>query len=166
MNSTSAIHGVVRIELDKTVTSTSSPDIHWRCLHTFDERHNHHEHAIFAPKHILDQLQFKEYKPVKQKSSTFNDVELLVCGVTISADFDYTPGTPDVLYMPNGDPGEPGTPDEVTINSVYVGSEDMLDYLTESFKAVVVEKALDHARACYDDMGQEEYDAERAAQGD
>ena len=26
--------------------------------------------------------------------------------------FDYSPGTPDVLYLSNGDPGEPGTPEE------------------------------------------------------
>lgn len=26
--------------------------------------------------------------------------------------FDYSPGTPDVLYLPNGDPGYPGTPEE------------------------------------------------------
>jgi hypothetical protein len=32
--------------------------------------------------------------------------------------FDYYPGTPDVMYLSNGDPGYPGDPDEANITSV------------------------------------------------
>jgi hypothetical protein len=32
--------------------------------------------------------------------------------------FTYSPGTPDVWYMPNGDPGYPGEPPEVDIDTV------------------------------------------------
>jgi len=34
--------------------------------------------------------------------------------------FDYTPGTPDVMYLPNGDPGYPGDPDELAIESIVI----------------------------------------------
>jgi hypothetical protein len=31
---------------------------------------------------------------------------------TLRVTFDYSPGTPDVMYLPNGDPGYPGDPEE------------------------------------------------------
>lgn len=99
------------------------------------------------------------------KSSTFNNVDLVVCGVELTVDFDYQPGTPDVLYLPNGDPGHPGDPEEVVINDISIaGSEDLCDYFSESFRAAVTEKAREYAAMHYDDMGQEEYDAERKAE--
>lgn len=33
--------------------------------------------------------------------------------IAVEIEFDYTPGTPDVFYMRNGDPGYPGDPAEV-----------------------------------------------------
>ena len=35
-------------------------------------------------------------------------------------EYTYTPGTPDVMYMPNGDPGYPGDPPEFEITSLKV----------------------------------------------
>ena len=32
--------------------------------------------------------------------------------------YDYTPSTPDVYYMPNGDPGYPGDPEEIDITRI------------------------------------------------
>lgn len=34
--------------------------------------------------------------------------------------FDYNPGTPDVMYLSNGDPGYPGDPPELNIESVFI----------------------------------------------
>jgi hypothetical protein len=34
--------------------------------------------------------------------------------------FEYRPGTPDVMYLPNGDPGYPGEPPELNIESVVI----------------------------------------------
>lgn len=41
-----------------------------------------------------------------------------VGGADFTAEVDYTPGTPDVSHLPNGDPGHPGTPEEINIESV------------------------------------------------
>lgn len=56
---------------------------------------------------------------------------------------DYTPATPDVRYLPNGDPGHPGNEDEVEITEVsHYG--DVIELTAEEHeKAVeaVIEKA-------------------------
>lgn len=36
----------------------------------------------------------------------------------LRATFDYSPGTPDVMYMPNGDPGYPGDPEEFEVTAI------------------------------------------------
>lgn len=38
--------------------------------------------------------------------------------VEAEIEYDYTPSTPDVWYMRNGDPGYPGDPEEITINFI------------------------------------------------
>lgn len=35
-------------------------------------------------------------------------------------EFDYTPGTPDVMYLPNGDPGYPGDPEELELGKIHL----------------------------------------------
>jgi len=35
-------------------------------------------------------------------------------------EFDYQAGTPDVWYLPNGDPGYPGDPEELDVTEVCV----------------------------------------------
>lgn len=37
---------------------------------------------------------------------------------TLRATFDYSPGTPDVMYLPNGDPGYPGDPEEFEVTAI------------------------------------------------
>jgi hypothetical protein len=36
---------------------------------------------------------------------------------TLDVKYTYSPGTPDVMYLPNGDPGYPGDPPECVIAS-------------------------------------------------
>lgn len=36
---------------------------------------------------------------------------------TLEVEYTYFPGTPDVMYLPNGDPGYPGDPAETEITS-------------------------------------------------
>lgn len=40
--------------------------------------------------------------------------------VELLAEFNYTPGTPDVHYLPNGDPGYPGEAPELEVTSVWM----------------------------------------------
>lgn len=58
----------------------------------------------------------------------------------------YSPGTPDVWYLPNGDPGYPGDPAECEILSVtYEGKE--IGFLFEgndSFSTLIFEEAAEH----------------------
>lgn len=44
-------------------------------------------------------------------SITFN-------GQTFDVTGEFSPGEPDVYYLPNGDPGHPGTPDEFEIHQI------------------------------------------------
>ena len=39
-------------------------------------------------------------------------------GQDLRLEYDYSPGTPDVHYLPNGDPGYPGDPEELTVTKV------------------------------------------------
>lgn len=41
----------------------------------------------------------------------------------------YYPGTPDVWYLPNGDPGYPGDPEEFSISSATYNSIDVTDLI-------------------------------------
>lgn len=51
-------------------------------------------------------------------------VSFTLYGLSFSADVTYFPGTPDVWYLPNGDPGYPGDPPEVEILDLKVGDSD------------------------------------------
>lgn len=81
--------------------------------------------------------------PKKQASCQFTDVELEVCGVTCKVDFDFDPGEPATR-------DDPGCPGDVMIDCVWIGSENMTDFLTESFKAVLSEKAIEHGQQWYE----------------
>lgn len=39
----------------------------------------------------------------------------LAAPVALAVEYHYSPGTPDVAYLPNGDPGDPGDPEELAI---------------------------------------------------
>ena len=56
----------------------------------------------------------------------------------VEVDFDYTPGTPDVMYLPNGDPGYPGEAPELEVTRVYARTKqgkpmivDLINCLTD-----------------------------------
>ena len=56
----------------------------------------------------------------------------------VEVEFDYTPGTEDVWYLPNGDPGYPGEAPELEVTKVYTrakrgvkGIVDLTDCLTD-----------------------------------
>lgn len=40
--------------------------------------------------------------------------------IEFEIEFDYRPATPDVWYLPNGDPGYPGDPEEIETTEVCV----------------------------------------------
>lgn len=52
------------------------------------------------------------------------------CGENTTVEFDYSPPTPDVYYLPNGDPGYPGDPEEFDFLSLSCSCTD-LDKLNE-----------------------------------
>ena len=54
---------------------------------------------------------------------------------------DYSPGTPDVMYLPNGDPGYPGDPEEfaVTLIELRVQVADDLDCHSDCKRAFWVD---------------------------
>ena len=57
------------------------------------------------------------------------DLKVIVAGCELSCNVDYTPSSPDVWYLKNGDPGHPGDDEECIINSVYADGNlfDLLD---------------------------------------
>jgi len=55
----------------------------------------------------------------------------------------YTPGTPDVYYLRNGDPGHPGDPPELEILSACIGKTDIAPLLPENDD--LYEQLLDRA---------------------
>lgn len=55
----------------------------------------------------------------------------------------YAPGTPDVMYLPNGDPGHPGDPETFDILSVFWDTFDLTSHLRnhETFRTIVADEA-------------------------
>tara|TARA_R110000868_G_scaffold1156_1_gene8840 strand:+ start:170 stop:517 length:348 start_codon:yes stop_codon:yes gene_type:complete len=47
-----------------------------------------------------------------------NFLEIELGGETLRCSFDFSPGTPDVMYLPNGDPGYPGDSEEFSVTKV------------------------------------------------
>lgn len=50
---------------------------------------------------------------------------------TLEIRYSYSPGTPDVWYLPNGDPGYPGDPEEISIDFVGLKVGETLVDITE-----------------------------------
>lgn len=61
----------------------------------------------------------------------------------VTVAYNYTPGTPDVMYLPNGDPGHPGDPakfevlevrlDELDLTHWVLGNNDLIhDWINEA----------------------------------
>ena len=88
-------------------------------------------------------------------------VEIEVGGQQLRCEYDYSPGTPDVHYLPNGDPGYPGDPEEFTVNrvTIFVGPTpaypqawlditDLIEEVSEDLGGGVVgDKAFDALQA-------------------
>ena len=81
----------------------------------------------------------------------------------------YTPGTPDVMYLRNGDPGHPGDPPEFYLNSATLKSIEGqvlpkavpitdLDEFNNSFYETLLEQATEELKA------QDDSHAERMAE--
>lgn len=64
--------------------------------------------------------------------------------------FNYSPGTPDRMYLPNGDPGYPGDPSEVDILSLEWPCDSgylqaTFDHLTEHDQEALLEECEAYA---------------------
>jgi hypothetical protein len=62
----------------------------------------------------------------------------LTIELEVEVDFEYTPGTEDVMYLPNGDPGYPGEAPELEVTRVYARTKqgkpalvDLINCLTD-----------------------------------
>jgi hypothetical protein len=62
----------------------------------------------------------------------------LTIELDVEIDFDYSPGTEDVMYLPNGDPGYPGEAPELEVTRVYARTKqgkpmivDLINCLTD-----------------------------------
>lgn len=69
----------------------------------------------------------------------------------------YTPGTPDVMYLPNGDPGHPGDDEEceyaitgVAIDCQDTVTEEMADYFVFNQDDLWVEVVSKYKEYLYD----------------
>lgn len=54
------------------------------------------------------------------KSTEAPFIEIEVGWQQLRCEYDYSPGSPDVHTLPNGDPGYPGDPEEFTVNRVTI----------------------------------------------
>ena len=50
-------------------------------------------------------------------------------GLIFTVDGTYHKATRDIMYMPNGDPGQPGDPAEFEIDSIRLGDVEMIDFI-------------------------------------
>jgi hypothetical protein len=68
-----------------------------------------------------------EIKMKKRNADSFLQiVDLGILGeIEVEVEYSYSPGTPDVRYLPNGDPGYPGDPAELEILKVTYDGENI-----------------------------------------
>ena len=68
-------------------------------------------------------------------------------GETLKVEFNFHPGTPDVYYLPNGDPGYPGDPPELEILEVRNEAGQVIELseeLEELYTLQIFENLNDH----------------------
>lgn len=65
----------------------------------------------------------------------------------LCVEYEYSPSTPDVMYLPNGDPGYPGDPEEFEILKVSLDGENVTWIFDrcEALWDAAIEKARDEA---------------------
>lgn len=57
-------------------------------------------------------------------------------GVYMEVKYTYEAGEPDVYYMANGDPGYPGSPEELIVEEVMIGGEDCTELLEDELEKI------------------------------
>ncbi len=72
-------------------------------------------------------------------------MEIELHGEKFEVDFDFNEGEPEVRWLSNGDPGHPGTDDEVVINKVEFEGNDITKVieafdLWNEFESVILAK--------------------------
>lgn len=93
--------------------------------------------------------------------------------VEVTVEYNYTPGTPDVRYLSNGDPGYPGDPDEAEVTRVYrLGDKtktDLRPKLTEETLESLCEEACvkgcEAEESAYEDAMEAKADCAREEAG-
>ena len=68
---------------------------------------------------------------------------------SLEVHFDYTPSTPDVMYMPNGDPGYPGNDEELTLTHVLLDYKEKIPGLCIDLLALGLLEEFDQAETIY-----------------
>ena len=72
---------------------------------------------------------------IERPCQIFGEEEYTNVGLIV--EYEYTPGTPDVYTLPNGDPGYPGDPEEIEILSAI--DEDGKDWGLEDYEIDAIE---------------------------
>ena len=96
------------------------------------------------------------------------DIETIIAEVysglkVYSIEYSYTPGTPDVPYLRNGDPGYPGDPDEIDIIKVFymekeLTTEEQQEILdTEKGKVSIIDALYEYVNNNWDDFVPDNY---------
>lgn len=75
--------------------------------------------------------------------------------------FDYSPPTPDVMYLPNGDPGYPGDPEELDIFELHIGNAVLdMEWLSVHMQDLITEGVMRHLEDEAEDAQAERADRE------
>jgi len=74
----------------------------------------------------------------------------------VVVEFTYSPGTPDVMYLSNGDPGYPGDPGECEVEAVYRTDDkkrvkDLMPALPKDIIEYLFEQACSEGPESYND---------------
>lgn len=76
----------------------------------------------------------------------------------VEVTYKYSPGTPDVMYLPNGDPGYPGDPAELEILDVTLDGIRILQWVEDNDDFITT--VADEAAAIYEDRNADREDHE------
>ena len=94
----------------------------------------------------MSQLRRIPIRQVLYSTIPMDDIEFEVS-------YTYTPATPDVWYLPNGDPGYPGDPAEADIQSIKLWGVDMLEAMPEKIFQQIYDRVLEEAAEYEPDEG-------------
>ena len=63
-------------------------------------------------------------------------MQVKIFNLQLDVDFTYEPAQEERMYMNNGDPGEPGSPETYEIEKVIISNIDITDLIFESDKTI------------------------------